>query len=91
LTRVAAKGRLAAVADFDLRGEHIALAALLKASGREASDDAAKGFAGNVLGIKPGKSLVFTACALYARTGKTEKLVATGATLLPVVKSGVQA
>lgn len=36
--------------------------------------------------VKPGKSQVFTACELYARTGDTEKLVATGETLLLVVK-----
>jgi len=35
--------------------------------------------------VKPGKSQVFTACELYARTGDTEKLVATGETLLSVV------
>jgi len=35
--------------------------------------------------VKPGKSQVFTACELYARTGSSEKLVATGETLLSVV------
>jgi len=35
--------------------------------------------------IKPGKSQVFTACELFAQTGSTEKLVATGETLLSVV------
>ncbi len=32
--------------------------------------------------VKPGKSQVFTACELYAETGKGEVLVATGETLL---------
>ena len=36
--------------------------------------------------VKPGKSQVFTACELYAKTGDTEKLVATGETLLLVVR-----
>jgi uncharacterized protein (TIGR00369 family) len=35
--------------------------------------------------VKPGKTQVFTACELYARSGGTEKLVATGETLLSVV------
>jgi uncharacterized protein (TIGR00369 family) len=35
--------------------------------------------------IKPGKSQVFTACDLYAYAGGSEKLVATGETLLSVV------
>ncbi len=35
--------------------------------------------------VKPGKSQVFTACELYARSGSAEKLVATGETLLSVV------
>ena len=35
--------------------------------------------------IKPGKSLVFTACELYAENKGEEKLVATGETLLSVV------
>jgi uncharacterized protein (TIGR00369 family) len=35
--------------------------------------------------IKPGKTQVFTAAELFARTGDTEKLVATGETLLAVV------
>jgi uncharacterized protein (TIGR00369 family) len=39
--------------------------------------------------VKPGKSQVFTACDLYARTGDTEKLVATGETLLSVVADEV--
>jgi uncharacterized protein (TIGR00369 family) len=37
--------------------------------------------------IKPGKSQVFTACELYAVVAGEEKLVATGETLLSVVKS----
>ena len=37
--------------------------------------------------VKPGKGLVFTACDLYARTAGQEKLVATGETLLVVVKT----
>ena len=32
--------------------------------------------------VKPGKSQVFTACELFALTGGSEKLVATGETLL---------
>lgn len=35
--------------------------------------------------VKPGKSQVFTACELFAQQGGTEKLVATGETLLSVV------
>lgn len=35
--------------------------------------------------VKPGKTQVFTACELYARSGEAEKLVATGETLLSVV------
>ena len=37
--------------------------------------------------VKPGKSLVFTACELYARCAGQEKLVATGETLLTVVSA----
>lgn len=37
--------------------------------------------------VKPGKSLVFTACDLYALSGGIEKLVATGETQLSVVAS----
>lgn len=37
--------------------------------------------------VKPGKSQVFTACELYAVSGSDEKLVATGETLLTVVKN----
>ena len=36
--------------------------------------------------VKPGKSQVFTACELYAEAEGSEKLVATGETLLSVVK-----
>ena len=39
--------------------------------------------------IKPGKSQVFTACELFAQTGSTEKLVATGETLLSVVAGDI--
>ena len=35
--------------------------------------------------VKPGKSQVFTACELFAQQDGTEKLVATGETLLSVV------
>lgn len=37
--------------------------------------------------VKPGKSQVFTACELYAEAAGHEKLVATGETLLTVVKA----
>ncbi|MBA3772155.1 MAG: PaaI family thioesterase [Ramlibacter sp.] len=37
--------------------------------------------------VKPGKSQVFTSCELYALAEGEEKLVATGETLLLVVKS----
>lgn len=39
--------------------------------------------------VKPGKSQVFTSCELYALTGTTEKLVATGETLLSVVQETI--
>lgn len=35
--------------------------------------------------VKPGRTQVFTACELYARSGDGESLVATGETLLSVV------
>jgi uncharacterized protein (TIGR00369 family) len=35
--------------------------------------------------VKPGKSLLFTACELFAESAGAEKLVATGETLLSVV------
>lgn len=35
--------------------------------------------------VKPGRSQVFTACELFAQEGGSEKLVATGETLLCVV------
>ena len=35
--------------------------------------------------VKPGRTQVFTACELFARSGDEEKLVATGETLLTVV------
>ena len=38
--------------------------------------------------VKAGKTQVFTSCELYAIAGATEKLVATGETLLTVVESG---
>lgn len=41
--------------------------------------------------LKPGKSQVFTACDLYAVTGGSEKLVATGETLLVVVSGSADA
>jgi uncharacterized protein (TIGR00369 family) len=37
--------------------------------------------------VKPGKSQVFTACELFAVSGGAEKLVATGETLLSVVRA----
>lgn len=37
--------------------------------------------------VKPGRSQVFTACELYALSAGEEKLVATGETLLSVVKA----
>lgn len=39
--------------------------------------------------VKPGKSQVFTACELFAVSGAEEKLVATGETLLLLIKSEV--
>jgi uncharacterized protein (TIGR00369 family) len=39
--------------------------------------------------VKSGKSQVFTTCELYAQTGGSEKLVATGETLLLVVADDV--
>jgi uncharacterized protein (TIGR00369 family) len=39
--------------------------------------------------VKPGKSQVFTTCELYAQNGGSEKLVATGETLLLVVADDV--
>ena len=39
--------------------------------------------------VKPGKSQVFTSCELYAQAGGSEKLVATGETLLSVVAAEV--
>ena len=41
--------------------------------------------------IKAGKLQVFTACDLYAQSGSEEKLVATGETLLTVVKASAEA
>jgi uncharacterized protein (TIGR00369 family) len=39
--------------------------------------------------VKPGKSQVFTACELFAQAGGSEKLVATGETLLCVASDDV--
>lgn len=39
--------------------------------------------------VKPGKSQVFTACELFAQDSGSEKLVATGETLLSVVSGHV--
>jgi uncharacterized protein (TIGR00369 family) len=39
--------------------------------------------------VKPGKSQVFTSCELYAQAGGSEKLVATGETLLLVMADEV--
>ena len=39
--------------------------------------------------VKPGKSQVFTTCELYAQAGGSEKLAATGETLLLVVADEV--
>ncbi|MBC7919129.1 MAG: PaaI family thioesterase [Rhodoferax sp.] len=39
--------------------------------------------------VKPGKTQVFTSCELYGLTGTTEKLVATGETLLSVVQDTI--
>ena len=41
--------------------------------------------------VKPGKSLVFTACELFAESKGQEKLVATGETLLSVVSGQAEA
>lgn len=41
--------------------------------------------------VKPGKSQFFTACELYAQAAGSQKLVATGETLLSVVSSLPQA
>jgi uncharacterized protein (TIGR00369 family) len=41
--------------------------------------------------VKPGKSQFFTACELFAVAGDSERLVATGETLLSVVKAGEEA
>lgn len=38
--------------------------------------------------VKPGKTQVFTACELFAQASGSEKLVATGETLLIVVAAG---
>lgn len=40
--------------------------------------------------VKPGRSQVFTACELLSIDGGTEKLVATGETLLSVVGDGIE-
>ena len=41
--------------------------------------------------VKHGQSMVFTACELFAQAPEGEKLVATGETLLSVVKDGPRA
>lgn len=41
--------------------------------------------------VKPGKSQIFTACELYAQSAGQEKLVATGETLLLVIKADAEA
>lgn len=41
--------------------------------------------------VRAGKSQVFTSCELFAYKGKDEKLVATGETLLSVVKGQTEA
>ncbi len=41
--------------------------------------------------VKPGKNQVFTACELFAQAGGSEKLVATGETILLVVGPGAEA
>ena len=41
--------------------------------------------------VKPGKTQVFTACELFAQAHGSEKLVATGETLLVVVAAGGEA
>lgn len=41
--------------------------------------------------VKPGKNQVFTSCELFAQSGSSEKLVATGETLLLVVGSEAEA
>jgi len=41
--------------------------------------------------VKPGKSQVFTACELFAVAGGSETLVATGETLLSVVRAEPEA
>lgn len=38
--------------------------------------------------VKPGKNQIFTACELFAQTGDSEKLVATGETILLAVGAG---
>jgi len=40
--------------------------------------------------VKPGRSQVFTACELYALAGGSEKLVATGETLLSVIRADTE-
>ena len=41
--------------------------------------------------VKPGKNQVFTSCELFAYSNGSEKLVATGETLLLVVAAGAEA
>ncbi len=48
-------------------------------------------FIANARVVKPGKSQVFTTCELFAQASGSEKLVATGETLLLVVGQEVEA
>jgi uncharacterized protein (TIGR00369 family) len=41
--------------------------------------------------VKPGKNQIFTACELFAEAGGSERLVATGETILLVVGNGAKA
>ena len=41
-----------------------------------------------VRAVKAGRSQVFTACELYAESARGETLVATGETMLSVVREG---
>lgn len=40
--------------------------------------------------VKPGKSQIFTSCELFAQSNGSEKLVATGETILLAVGAGVE-
>ena len=41
--------------------------------------------------VKPGKNQIFTSCELFAQSSGTEKLVATGETILLAVGAGAEA